>query len=99
MCVIAIRLKRVYLDDKNSCQPYSIAPCGHHAGQTYYGPCPNSEYPTPACKKQCQAGYSKSWTDDKHFGKTAYAVGKTVAAIQQACHNRCAYKLTLYRAS
>jgi cathepsin B len=69
--------------DKNSCQPYSIAPCGHHAGQTYYGPCPNSEYPTPSCKKECQSGYSTSWSSDKHYGKTAYAVGKTVAAIQQ----------------
>ena len=63
-------------------RPYEIPPCGNH-GNITYDPCPDEEYPTPTCKKQCVAGYSTSYIDDKHFGKTAAAVSKKVAAIQK----------------
>ena len=63
-------------------RPYEIPPCGDH-GNVTYDPCPNDMYPTPKCTKQCVAGYPTSYTDDKYFGKTAAAVGTTVAAIQK----------------
>jgi len=68
--------------DTTTCRPYEIPPCGYH-GNVTYDPCPDDMYPTPACKKQCVAGYSNSYIDDKHFGASAAAVGKTVAAIQK----------------
>ncbi|CAB3398847.1 unnamed protein product [Caenorhabditis bovis] len=55
------------------CKPYTVPPCDH-------AHCKPAE--TPQCHETCQSGYSKSFSDDKHFGKSAYAVAKTVAAIQ-----------------
>lgn len=57
---------------KEGCQPYLIAKCSHHEA----GPFPNctGSEPTPKCETECQPGYSKSYEDDKHYGKTAYSV-------------------------
>ncbi|KIH65194.1 papain family cysteine protease [Ancylostoma duodenale] len=54
---------------KNTCRPYAFYPCGKHANDPYYGPCPNSLYPTPKCRKICQRKYNKTYEQDKHFGK------------------------------
>ncbi|KIH68331.1 papain family cysteine protease [Ancylostoma duodenale] len=32
---------------KNACKPYVFYPCDRHAGQPYYGPCPDDTWPTP----------------------------------------------------
>ncbi|CAB3398849.1 unnamed protein product [Caenorhabditis bovis] len=61
----------------SGCLPYTIAPCS--------GNC--KEASTPKCVKSCQSGYSKSFSADKHFGKSAYAVAKTVSAIQTEIMN------------
>ncbi|RWR99274.1 putative cathepsin B-like cysteine protease form 1, partial [Dinothrombium tinctorium] len=55
----------------DGCQPYSIPPCEHHVP----GPRPPcKDDPTPDCKKKCIPGYSKSYEQDKHYGKHAYSV-------------------------
>lgn len=47
------------------CQPYSIKTCKYHA------PCEDF-YPTPACKRTCEAGYNKTFEEDLHFGASSY---------------------------
>jgi len=57
---------------KQGCYPYALPNCDHHvSGQ--YQPC-GSIVPTPACVKQCEAGYSPAYPQDKHHGATTYAV-------------------------
>ncbi|VDL71777.1 unnamed protein product [Nippostrongylus brasiliensis] len=65
------------------CKPYPYAPCEHHNNATHYQPCPADIYPTNTCEHSCQSGYSVSYDNDKHFGATAYAVAKSVTAIQK----------------
>jgi cathepsin B len=68
-------------NSSQGCQPYLLPNCDHHTtGQ--YQPCPSNEYPTPSCSSQCESGYPKTFTADKHFGKTAYSVSSNVADIQ-----------------
>jgi cathepsin B len=64
----------------SGCQPYSLPKCEHHVS----GPYPNctTEYPTPKCEMKCEEGYSKSYEEDLHYGKTAYPVDRKVEAIQ-----------------
>jgi cathepsin B len=60
--------------DKNSCQPYSLAPCNHHAPGPY-DDCSKHHYDTPSCKKTCtNPDYSKSFKDDKIFSASVYSV-------------------------
>ncbi|KAK6054241.1 papain family cysteine protease [Cooperia oncophora] len=68
---------------KAGCKPYPFPPCEHHNNATHYKPCPSDLEPTNKCEKSCQAGYSTSYTNDKHFGATAYAVSKKVTDIQK----------------
>lgn len=65
---------------KQGCQPYVIPHCSHHEPGKY----PNCTgiVRTPTCSKECEAGYDKSFDDDKHYGKTAYAVRSRVEEIQ-----------------
>ena len=51
---------------------YSIPNCDHHVTGKYQ-PC-SGEGPTPACKKSCESGYTKSYNDDMHFGSTSYSI-------------------------
>jgi cathepsin B len=60
--------------DKNTCKPYPFPPCAHHTASTTYPACPSQEYPTPSCKKECVAGYPKSYQSDKSFAKHVYNV-------------------------
>ena len=69
-----------------SCQPYSFAPCEHHVNGSRPG-C-SGEFPTPQCQTKCQNGYSKSYQDDKTFGKDSYGVGPAVESIQFEILNR-----------
>ncbi|PIO71744.1 papain family cysteine protease [Teladorsagia circumcincta] len=68
---------------KAGCKPYPFPPCEHHNNATHYKPCPSDIVPTNTCEHSCQSGYSTSYTDDKHFGATAYAVSKKVTDIQK----------------
>ncbi|CAD6192882.1 unnamed protein product [Caenorhabditis auriculariae] len=69
--------------EKSGCKPYPYAPCEHHNNATHYQPCPSNIYPTNKCEHKCQAGYSLTYDQDKHFGKSAYAVSRKVAEIQK----------------
>jgi cathepsin B len=67
-------------DSHEGCMPYTIPKCDHHVSGKY-APC-SGEGPTPACKRTCESGYSKTYHDDKHFGASAYSVPGRVEAIQ-----------------
>ncbi|EDQ84327.1 uncharacterized protein MONBRDRAFT_39307 [Monosiga brevicollis MX1] len=59
-------------NSSQGCQPYSLPNCDHHVSGQY--PACSGEGPTPACKKSCEAGYNNTYSNDKHFGATAYSV-------------------------
>eukprot|EP00056_Hartaetosiga_gracilis_P018863 m.12219 g.12219 ORF g.12219 m.12219 type:complete len:346 (+) comp7140_c0_seq1:49-1086(+) len=59
-------------NSSEGCQPYSIPACDHHTTGRYK-PCGNI-VPTPSCQRTCEAGYAKTYTEDKHFGSTSYSV-------------------------
>ena len=67
-------------NSSQGCQPYLIPKCEHHIPGPY-PPC-GSIAKTPKCSKQCEAGYSKSFTNDLHFGESAYSVSDNVKEIQ-----------------
>lgn len=59
------------------CRPYSIPPCAHHVNGTSLPECggKNGETgETPECKKQCQEGYGKGYTDDRYYGNAVYSL-------------------------
>ena len=61
--------------DKNSCRPYTLAPCAHHVPATSkYPACPTSEYPTPSCSESCSPNYGGQYEADKVKGAKAYSV-------------------------
>jgi len=64
------------------CEPYPFAPCEHHINGTL-PPCSSEESKTPKCSKQCQSGYSTSYSQDKHFGAKAYSVSSNEEAIRK----------------
>ncbi|XP_052261582.1 cathepsin B-like [Dreissena polymorpha] len=66
-------------DSKQGCLPYEIKACDHHVVGKL-APC-QGDGPTPKCKKECEAGYNVTFTKDKHYAKSAYAVNG-VAKIQ-----------------
>ena len=37
---------------------------------------------TPKCSKECESSYPKSYSEDKHYGKSSYHVSESVAKIQ-----------------
>jgi len=61
--------------DKNTCQPYSFAPCDHHVSGKY-GPCSSEEFPTPRCSHKCQDGYPKSFNDDLWYASSTYGLNE-----------------------
>jgi cathepsin B len=65
---------------KQGCEPYTIPSCDHHVNGSL-PPC-GGEQPTPKCTKKCEDSYPKTFTQDKHHGKTAYAVDSDPAQIQ-----------------
>jgi len=63
---------------EEACAPYndSIPTC-----PPAQQPC-LSFVPTPQCKKQCSSGYQSTWTQSKHYAKTAYSISSRVTDIQ-----------------
>ncbi|RXN20678.1 cathepsin B-like protein [Labeo rohita] len=55
------------------CRPYTIEPCEHHVNGSR-PPCTGEGGDTPNCDMACEPGYSPSYKQDKHFGKTSYGV-------------------------
>ncbi|PIO69114.1 papain family cysteine protease, partial [Teladorsagia circumcincta] len=51
---------------QDCCRPYEIPPCGYHAGEPYYD-CNAMYKGTPACVKECQPGYYKTYPMDKYY--------------------------------
>ena len=37
---------------------------------------------TPKCSKECESGYPKTYSEDKHYGKSSYHVSERVTEIQ-----------------
>ncbi|KAK6168162.1 hypothetical protein SNE40_022043 [Patella caerulea] len=54
------------------CRPYTIKPCDHHV-VGHLSPC-RGEEKTPKCSHTCEAGFSGSYSSDKHKGSSAYTV-------------------------
>ncbi|RCN47362.1 papain family cysteine protease [Ancylostoma caninum] len=69
--------------EKNTCKSYAFYPCGQHAGQPYYGPCPENSWPTPKCKKSCHFKYPKSYVEDKYFAKKTYFLPNNETLIRR----------------
>lgn len=72
-----------------SCRPYTLKPCAHHVPPTSkYAKCPENEYPTPQCTKQCsESGYKKSYADDKTKGTHAYSVSGVQNIMSELVNN------------
>ncbi|XP_077096059.1 cathepsin B isoform X2 [Siphateles boraxobius] len=64
------------------CRPYTIEPCEHHVNGSR-PPCTGEGGDTPNCEMSCEPGYSPSYKEDKHFGKTSYSVPSNQNAIMQ----------------
>jgi len=65
-------------NSQQGCFPYEVAACDHHVVGKL-PPC-GDVGATPQCNKTCQNG--AVWTQDKHFGASAYSVPSDVASIQ-----------------
>jgi cathepsin B len=70
------------LYQSQGCEPYPFAPCEHHINGSL-PPCSSSTANTPKCSKQCQSGYTTSYSDDKHFASKAYSVSNNEEAIRK----------------
>ncbi|XP_036397940.1 cathepsin B [Megalops cyprinoides] len=60
-------------DSHTGCRPYTIPPCEHHVNGSRPS-CTGEHGDTPECVKQCDPGYSPSYTEDKYYGNGAYRV-------------------------
>ncbi|GMR39832.1 hypothetical protein PMAYCL1PPCAC_10027, partial [Pristionchus mayeri] len=68
---------------QQGCMPYPFPPCEHHNNGTGYIQCDDIPYDrTPECTKTCQTGYPLTYSQDKHYGKSAYGLSKSVTDIQ-----------------
>eukprot|EP00112_Aurelia_sp_Birch-Aquarium-sp1_P003693 Seg1415.13 transcript_id=Seg1415.13/GoldUCD/mRNA.D3Y31 product="Cathepsin B" protein_id=Seg1415.13/GoldUCD/D3Y31 len=66
---------------KHGCRPYTIPHCEHHVPAKKYPKC-TGILPTPKCSKHCETGYNKTYSGDKHYGVSAYAISSSVEQIQ-----------------
>ncbi|XP_005355595.1 cathepsin B isoform X1 [Microtus ochrogaster] len=62
------------------CLPYTIPPCEHHVNGSR-PQCTGEGGDTPKCTKSCEAGYSPSYKDDKHYGYSSYSVSNSEKEI------------------
>lgn len=67
-------------NSNQGCRPYTIPACEHHVNGSL-PPC-QGEGSTPRCEKKCEAGYTTPYAQDKHYGKSAYAVRNQESQIQ-----------------
>lgn len=72
------------------CRPYSIPPCEHHVNGTR-PPCTGEGGDTPECNKICEAGYSPSYHNDKHYGN-AY-----IKLQIQVCKKPASFKFKMFK--
>lgn len=68
-------------DSHVGCRPYTIPPCEHHVNGSRPS-CTGEGGDTPQCINECEAGYTPSYKQDKHFGKTSYSVLSNEQEIQ-----------------
>ncbi|XP_037553434.1 cathepsin B [Nematolebias whitei] len=68
-------------DSHIGCRPYTIPPCEHHVNGSRPS-CTGEGGDTPSCKSKCESGYTPSYKQDKHYGKTAYSVEADETEIQ-----------------
>ncbi|KAM9366463.1 cathepsin B isoform 1-T3 [Symphorus nematophorus] len=68
-------------DSHVGCRPYTIPPCEHHVNGSR-PPCTGEGGDTPECVYRCETGYTPSYKEDKHYGKTSYSVLSDVEQIQ-----------------
>lgn len=59
-------------NSKQGCLPYEIKACDHHVVGKLQ-PC-KGDGPTPRCQKKCEMGYNNTFSQDKHYAKSVYAV-------------------------
>jgi len=82
----------------SGCKPYEFAPCAHHVDPTpKYPACPSSEY-SASCEKECESSYTtKSYSDDKTKGSSAFGLN-SVSDMQSAImqHGPLAVSFTVY---
>jgi len=57
--------------DKSTCKPYPFPKCDHHV-EGQYGPCPNKDYATPKCKKDCEKESGESYLKNRYFTEEPY---------------------------
>ena len=69
----------------SGCQPYTVPSCDHHV-VGHLKPC-TEPTTTPQCTTQCEAGYPVQYNDDKHYGRTAYAVHSVQDIMQEIATN------------
>nr|AIS22047.1 cathepsin B4 [Fasciola gigantica] len=62
------------LEEPTGCAPYPFPKCDHYIPSTGLKPCPKQAYPTPSCQRKCQAGYNKTYDEDKFYGASSYNV-------------------------
>lgn len=64
-----------YQDGSDTCKDYSFPPCAHHVNSSKYEPCPDKEYSTPKCQRQCSNDkFEGTYSTDKHKATSAYSV-------------------------
>ncbi|XP_049858108.1 cathepsin B [Schistocerca gregaria] len=68
-------------NSSQGCQPYEIPPCEHHVNGTRM-PCSGEGGNTPQCEKQCEDSYPVSYSEDLHYGESAYSVEGSSKQIQ-----------------
>jgi len=73
------------IGDGKTCYPFILPTCAHHMGHATksYPQCPDQEYPSPSCKRQCtESAYPRSYQSDKMRADSSYSV-RGVSQIQQ----------------
>ncbi|GFR67278.1 cathepsin B [Elysia marginata] len=73
-------------NSSQGCQPYEIPACDHHVVGKLK-PCSKSIMPTPRCKKTCEAGYKKSFNEDKLYGAKSYHIRGETNIMQELVTN------------
>jgi len=69
------------------CKPYPFPACAHHVHSASYPDCPSTDYPTPACKKECQSGYPTPYSKDLHFAKHIYTTSGAANIAKEVSTN------------
>ena len=67
--------------DTTTCQPYFLPECDHHV-EGSHGPCPDT-VDTPRCKRDCEDGNKKQYSDEMTYGQNAYSVSGETNIMQE----------------